>query len=175
MPKTTVQKIIFGLLMSYFMAIGMEIYNTAINSGVPQLTGGFSALSYDVVHDALKEAAYMGIIVFVISELLGNRIGARFMMRHSAPEDPPYFRQLMRQAGTVAFMCPAMSLIASILFNVILAHHTFLDLPVIWIGTVLKNFPMAFFWNVFAAAPLARAVYDALFQRRSRTVEGASR
>lgn len=31
MPKTTVQKIIFGLLMSYFMAIGMEIYNTAIN------------------------------------------------------------------------------------------------------------------------------------------------
>ena len=53
MPKTTVQKIIFGLLMSYFMAIGMEIYNTAINSGVPQLTGGFSPLSYDVVHDAL--------------------------------------------------------------------------------------------------------------------------
>ena len=96
-------------------------------------------------------------------------------MRHSAPEDPPYFRQLMRQAGTVTFMCPAMSLIASILFNIILAHHTFLDLPVIWIGTVLKNFPMAFFWNVFAAAPLARAVYDALFQRRSRKVEGASR
>ena len=36
MPKTTVQQIIFGLLMSYFMAIGMEIYNTAINSGVTQ-------------------------------------------------------------------------------------------------------------------------------------------
>ena len=34
MPKTTVQQIIFGLLMSYFMAFGMEIYNTAINSGV---------------------------------------------------------------------------------------------------------------------------------------------
>lgn len=175
MPKTTVQKIIFGLLMSYFMAIGMEVYNTAINSGVPQLAGGFSALSYDVIRDALKEATYMGIIVFVISELLGNRIGARFMTRHTAPEDPPYFRQLMRQAGTVAFMCPMMSLIASILFNVILAHHTFIDLPVIWIGTVLKNFPMAFFWNMFAAAPLTRIVFSTLFQRRSRKVEGASR
>ena len=154
MPKTTVQQIIFGLLMSYFMAIGMEIYNTAINSGVTQLAGGFSALSYEVILDALKEASYMGIIVFIISELFGNKIGAGFMVRHTAQDDPPYFRQLMRQAGTVAFMCPAMSLTAF---------------------TVLKNFPMAFFWNVFAAAPLARAVYDALFQRRSRKVKGASR
>ena len=53
MPKTTVQQIIFGLLMSYFMAIGMEIYNTAINSGVTQLAGGFSARSYEVILDAL--------------------------------------------------------------------------------------------------------------------------
>ena len=175
MPKTTVQQIIFGLLMSYFMAIGMEIYNTAINSGATQLAGGFSALSYEVILDALKETSYMGIIVFIISELFGNRIGTGFMMRHTAQDDPPYFRQLMRQAGTVAFMCPAMSLAASILFNVIFAQRSFIDLPVIWIGTVLKNFPMAFFWNMFAAAPLARAVYDALFQRRSRKVEGASR
>ena len=136
MPKTTVQQIIFGLLMSYFMAIGMEIYNTAINSGVTQLAGGFSALSYEVILDALKEASYMGIIVFIISELFGNRIGAGFMMRHTAQDDPPYFRQLMR---TVAFMCPAMSLAASILFNVILAQRSFIDLPVIWIGTMLKN------------------------------------
>lgn len=175
MPKTTVQQIIFGLLMSYFMAIGMEIYNTAINSGATQLAGGFSALSYEVILDALKETSYMGIIVFIISELFGNRIGAGFMMRHTAQDDPPYFRQLMRQAGTVAFMCPAMSLAASILFNVIFAQRSFIGLPVIWIGTVLKNFPMAFFWNMFAAAPLTRMVFRALFQRRSRKVEGASR
>ena len=117
----------------------------------------------------------MGIIVFIISELFGNKIGAGFMVRHTAQDDPPYFRQLMRQAGTVAIMCPAMRLTASLLVNGNLAQRSFIDLPVIWIGTVLKNFPMAFFWNVFAAAPLARAVYDALFQRRSRKVEGASR
>lgn len=88
MPKTTVQQIIFGLLMSYFMAIGMEIYNTAINSDATQLAGGFSALSYEVILDALKETSYMGIIVFIISELFGNRIGAGFMMRHTAQDDP---------------------------------------------------------------------------------------
>ena len=176
MPKTTVQQIIFGLLMSYFMAIGMEIYNTAINSGAPTSWRADSAPSLTRSSlDALKEASYMGIIVFIISVPFGNKIGAGFMVRHTAQDDPPYFRQLMRQAGTVAFMCPAMSLTASILFNVILAQRSFIDLPVIWIGTMLKNFPMAFFWNMFAAAPLTRMVFRALFQRRSRKVEGASR
>ena len=28
MPKTTVQKVIFGLLMSFFMVLAMEMYNT---------------------------------------------------------------------------------------------------------------------------------------------------
>ena len=29
------------------------------------------------------------------------------------------------------------------------------QLPAIWAGTLIKNFPMAFFWNMFAAAPFA--------------------
>ena len=33
MPKTKKQGIIFGLIMSYAMAYGMEVYNTAIKDG----------------------------------------------------------------------------------------------------------------------------------------------
>lgn len=33
MPKTKFQGAVFGLLMSYIMAFGMEVYNTAINMG----------------------------------------------------------------------------------------------------------------------------------------------
>ena len=33
MPKTKTQGIIFGIIMSYAMAIGMEIYNIAIIYG----------------------------------------------------------------------------------------------------------------------------------------------
>ena len=36
--------------------------------------------------DALKEASYMGILVFVFSNLWGNRIGASFAAKHSNPE-----------------------------------------------------------------------------------------
>lgn len=51
----------------------------------------------------------------------------------------------MRQAGTVAVMCPSMSLAASVIFNVILGGSPVFQLPAIWAGTVIKNFPMAFF------------------------------
>ena len=33
MPKTKTQRIVFGILMSFFMAYGMEVYNIAIRMG----------------------------------------------------------------------------------------------------------------------------------------------
>ncbi|MCD8054645.1 MAG: hypothetical protein LUF00_11545 [Lachnospiraceae bacterium] len=163
MPKTKTQGIIFGLIMSYAMAYGMEVYNVAIKEGVNLFAGGLSNMTNIIFWEALKEAAYMGLFVFITSSLWGNRLGAGFMERHCDPQrDNPYFCQLMRQAGTVAVMCPTMSLIASILFNVILAGASFTQLPAIWVGTVLKNFPMAFFWNMFAAAPFSHWIFGKL-------------
>lgn len=69
----------------------------------------------------------------------------------------------MRQAGTVAVMCPTMSLVATILFYGILGGTPVFQLPAVWVGTVLKNFPMAFFWNMFAASPFTRWAFRRLF------------
>ena len=74
MPSTKTQKIIFGLIMSYAMAYGMEVYNTAIKMGIPLQEGGFSNLTGVVFWEAFKEALYMGLIVFVLSSLFGNRL-----------------------------------------------------------------------------------------------------
>ena len=56
-------------------------------------------------------------------------------------------------------------MVASILFNVILARQPVTQLLAIWVGTVIKNFPMAFFWNMFAAAPFTRWIFGKLFRR----------
>jgi hypothetical protein len=171
MPKTKFQGVVFGLLMSYTMAYGMEVYNMAIKLGF-NLTpsAGFSSMTNLVFWEALKEASYMGLFVFLFSNLWGNKIGARFAERYCDPEkDNPYFCRLMRQAGTVAVMCPTMSLVASILFNVIFAGAPVSQLPAIWVGTVIKNFPMAFFWNMFAATGFTRVVFGLLF-RNKKTV-----
>ena len=166
MPKTKTQGIIFGVIMSYSMAIGMEVYNMAIKMGFNLTEGsGFSSMTNIVFWEALKEALYMGVFVFIFSNLWGNRIGAKFMEEHCDPEkDNPYFCQLMRQAGTVAVMCPTMSMVAAILFNLILGGQPVYQLPAIWVGTFMKNFPMAFFWNMFAAAPFTHWIFGKIFK-----------
>ncbi|MCD8366843.1 MAG: hypothetical protein LUC48_02315 [Clostridiales bacterium] len=167
MPKTRTQGIIFGLIMSYAMAYGMEVYNVAIKEGVTLSAGGLSNMTNGVFLDALIEASYMGIFVFLISNLYGNRFGGAFAAKHTDPQrDNPYVCQLLRQGATVAIMCPSMSLIASVLFNVILAGAPVYQLPAIWVGTLLKNFPMAFFWNFFAAAPLTYWLFGRLFPEK---------
>ena len=175
MPRTKAQGQIFGLIMSYAMAIGMEVYNIAIKMGYNLNVGGFSTMTLRVFPAALKEAAYMGIFVFITSDLWGNRIGAHFMEKYTDPKkDNPYFCRIMRQAGPVAIMCPTMSLIASILFNVIMAGQPVWELPAIWVGTLLKNFPMAFFWNMFAAAPFTHWLFDLLFAKKNARAEAAA-
>lgn len=164
MPRNKKQGIIFGIIMSYAMAYGMEVYNVAIKEGVNLTVGGFSNMMNLIFWEALKEALYMGLFVFLFSNLWGNRLGAAFAAKHCDPgKDNVYICRLLRQAGTVAVMCPTMSLVASVLFNVILGGAPISRLPAIWVGTLLKNFPMAFFWNMFAAAPFTHWIFGKLF------------
>lgn len=166
MPKNRFEGFVFGAIMSYAMAIGMEVYNTAVKQGVQLAPGGLSNMTNVVFWEALKETWYMGLLVILFSSLWGNRLGAAIGARHCDPaRDDPYYCRLMRQAGTVAVMCPTMSLAASILFGVVLGGAPVSRLPAIWVGTLLKNFPMAFFWNMFAAAPFTHWAFRRLFRR----------
>lgn len=165
MPRNKLQGFVFGVIMSYAMAFGMEVYNVAIRNGVTLSAGGFSNLRNGIFLEALQETTYMGLLVILFSTLWGNRLGAAFAAHHCDPEkDNPYLCRVFRQAGTVAIMCPTMSLAASILFSVLLGGEPLAQLPAIWIGTLLKNFPMAFFWNMFAAAPFSHWLFGKLFR-----------
>lgn len=167
MPKNKRERFIFGAIMAYAMASGMEVYNTAVRLGMQLAPGGLSNMTNNVFREALKETWYMGLLVLLISGLWGNRLGAAIGARWCDPDrDSPCYCRLMRQAGTVAVMCPSMSLAASILFSVVLGGASAAQLPAIWVGTVLKNFPMAFFWNMFAAAPFTRLAFRLVFGRK---------
>ena len=154
--------------MSVLMALGMEVYNVAFKMGYNAMPGGLSNMTNAVFPDALKEAAFMWIFVFIFSNLWGNRIGHALASRIIRPgKDNPFFITLMISGCTVLIMCPTMSLVASILFNLILDGSPIIQLPAIWVGTVLKNFPMAFFWNMFAAAPFTHWLFGLLFREHT--------
>ena len=54
MPRNKKQELIFGIIMSYVMAYGMEVYNIAISQGIDLAPGGFSNMTNHVFGDALK-------------------------------------------------------------------------------------------------------------------------
>lgn len=160
MPKTRFQGLIFGLIMSVTMAYGMEVYNVALKSG------GLSAMSNTVFWNALLEASYMWIFVFVFSNLWGNKLGHALSAKLQYTGDSPFWRTVLTSSCTVLIMCPSMSLAAAVLFSVILAHGSWSQLPAYWVGTVLKNFPMALLWNLFAAGPVTRLLFRTLFKKQ---------
>lgn len=165
MPKTKTQGIVFGIIMSMTMAYGMEVYNVASKMGYTTMAGGFSNMTNIVFWEALKEAAYMWIFVFIFSNLWGNRIGHGLAEKIIRPEqDNPFFITLMISSCTVLIMCPTMSVVAAILFNIILGGAPVTEFPAIWIGTVLKNFPMALIWNLFAAGPVTRFLFRKIYK-----------
>lgn len=167
MPKTKGQKLIFGILMSITMTYGMEVYNNAINAGYNLIPGSFSNMTNAVFLNALKESSFMTIIVFIISNFWGNPIGLYLAKKIVRPEsDNPFFISMITSCCTVLIMCPTMSLVASIIFNIVLAENSLYLLPAIWVGTVIKNFPMALLWNLFAAGPITRLIYNKLFNNK---------
>lgn len=172
MPKTKFQGIIFGILMSITMAYGMEVYNVAIKMGYNTMPGGFSNMTNSVFLSALVEASYMWLFVFLFSNLWGNRIGHALAGRIIRPgQDNPFFITLMISGCTVFIMCPAMSMVATILFNIIMGGAPVSQLPAIWAGTLLKNFPMALLWNLFAAGPLTRFLFRMIFTGQLKEIK----
>ena len=69
MIQTKTQGIVFGIIMSYAMAYGMEVYNIAIKMGFHLQIGGLSSMTNAVFGEAFKESLYMGLLVFLFSTL----------------------------------------------------------------------------------------------------------
>lgn len=167
MPKTKGQGVMFGIIMSILMEFGMGVYNTAINAGYVSMPGGLSNMENTVFLDVLKETVYMWIVVFVVFVLVGNPLAKKLAGRIICPEkDNPFFITLMISACTVLVMCPAMSLVATVLFSYIFQHKPVAQFFAIWFGTLLKNFPMALLWNLFAAGPITRLCFRRIFKKQ---------
>ncbi|MBQ9316150.1 MAG: hypothetical protein IJ203_04940 [Atopobiaceae bacterium] len=166
-PKTKAQGLAYGLFMCLFMSMGMEVYNNAVKMGINLQPGGLSTMTWSVVPAAFAELWFIVPVVFVLSNGYGNRLGARLASTLIDPErDSSFFRSCVVIGCTTLVMCPSMSLFASVLFNVVLAGRPVAELPIIWFGTVLKNFPMALLWNLFAASPLSRLSLRAVLSAR---------
>lgn len=151
MPKNLKQEIIYGIMMVFAMVYAMVCYNVTLNVG---------GMQNFVFAAALHELPIMCPVAFLFDFFVVGPIAKKITFRIFNPaEDKIIFVILMISVLSIWMMCPFMSLVATILFKDGLQPE-FLS---IWISTTIKNFPMAFFWQLFAAGPLVRFIFGKIF------------
>ena len=140
MPKNKFQEVIFTLIMVFFMVYAMICYNISLNTG---------SMTNRVFLDAFHELVIMGPIAFILDF---------FNVSNLAISVP-----------SVAFMCPLMSLAATILFKD--AGNQFVA---VWLQTTAFNFPMAFFWQLIYAGPIVRFIFRHIFPEKENVKEATA-
>lgn len=109
MPKNKFQEVIFTLIMVFFMVYAMICYNISLNTG---------SMTNRVFLDAFHELVIMGPIAFILDFFLVSKLAFGCAMRMvDFKSCHPFSKILAISVPSVAFMCPLMSLAATILFK----------------------------------------------------------
>ena len=154
MPKSLFQEIIFTILMVFVMVYALICYNMSLAIG---------DLSNAVFVGAFKELLLMAPIAFVLDMLVAGPLAKKFTFRLFNPaETKPIFLILSISVLSIMFMCPLMSLAATIIFKGGLLQS---KVVAIWIKTTILNFPMAFFWQLCFAGPVVRRIFSLLVRQ----------
>lgn len=154
MPKSLFQEIIFTFIMVFFMVYALICYNMTLAIG---------DFTNAVMLGAFRELVIMGPIAILLDMLLAGPLAKRFTFKIFNPaETKSIFIILSISVFSVMFMCPMMSLAATILFKGGLLQS---EVVSIWIKTTIMNFPMAFFWQLCFAGPVVRKIFALIFGR----------
>lgn len=152
MPKNRLQEIVFTIMMVLVMVYAMICYNIALE------TGGMKNFVFKA---ALGEFPIMIIAGFIIDTFIAGPLAKKCAFKIVTPgKDRPIAIILGISVFSIWFMCPMMSFIATILFNGGFNSQIFAT----FCELVVRNFPMAFFWQLFVAGPLVRFIFGKIFR-----------
>ena len=154
MPKTKFQDFIFTIIMVIVMVYAMVCYNIAFDKG---------GMSGEVFLLALHELPIMAAIGFVLEFFAIGKLSQKVTFKNFEPQSTkPFVITVMISSVTVAFMCPVMSLIASLLFGYQDASHIVPN----FLQICVRNFPMALFLQLFYAGPFVRFIFRLIFKKQ---------
>ena len=158
MPKTKFQEVIFTIMMVFVMVYTMICYNIALNVG---------GMNNTVFLSAFHEFVIMAPVAFILDFFFVGHIAKRTAFRIVNPEkENPFHLVIAISVVSVAWMCPLMSLVATILFKD--AGSQFIA---VWLQTIALNFPMAFFWQMLYAGPFVRFLFRQIFREKEKAFE----
>ena len=139
MPKNRLQETVFTIMMVLVMVYAMICYNIALE------TGGMKNFVFKA---ALGEFPIMIVAGFILDTFIAGPLAKKCAFKIVTPgKDRPIAIILAISVFSIWFMCPMMSFIATILFNGGFNSQIFAT----FCELVVRNFPMAFFWQLFCS------------------------
>lgn len=149
MPKNKLEEVVFTAIMATIMVYGMIVYNVALNTGI---------VSKMTFLAACHELVFMAPIAFVLEFFVVSKIAGKLAFTVMRPTDRPQFITYAISICICCIMCPAMSLIATVLFKENVSFGT-------WVQTWAMNFPMAICYQMFYCGPFVRLIFRLIFRR----------
>ncbi len=154
MPKNKFQEVVFTVIMVFFMVYGMICYNICLNTG---------GMSNEVFLAAFHELVIMGPIAFILDFFIVSKLAFACANRMvDVRSCHPFSMILAISVASIAFMCPLMSLAATILFK----NAGSSEFVAVWLQTTVFNFPMAFFLQLIYAGPVVRFIFRCIFPEK---------
>ena len=154
LPQSKLQDVFFTAFMAFVMVYAMICYNISLNVG---------GMHNYVFLAAFHEIIIMWPIAIVLELLFVGKLAQKLAFRFVTPgKDPMIMMILGISAMSVCFMCPLMSLAATILFKGGFQK----EMISIWLQTTAFNYPMAAFWQLLVAGPLVRAIFGLMFKNK---------
>lgn len=150
MPKNRIQEFIFSALMVSVMVYGMIVYNIALAQG-----GLASAAFLSGFHEFLFMAPIALVLELLVVSPRAGRTAQR--MVGDGPK-APFAMVAAISLVTVQYMCPLMSLAATLLIK----HPAASGIIPVWLQTAALNLPAACFWQLFYAGPFVRRLFALL-------------
>ncbi len=153
MPSTRFQRIIFALLTVIITVHCFVFYNLAIAMG---------GMSNQVFIASRGVILVEFIFAFLLEILFVGRLAENLAFRAVDPRtEKPYVITTAIICATVCIMCPAMSLIATFLYDGISTEFL-----AQWMQKIVINFPFALCTQVFFIQPLVRFLFRAIFRKQ---------
>ena len=161
-PKTKFQAVIFTLLMSFFMASIMYLYNQAIHMGGLSYN---TFLTYD--YRFLITWAIAFLVVFFIVHPLAERLTFKIVNQQ---KDSGLVINVTMSTLTVAMMVTIMSCVG-VLMNAIVTNSFSVELFLTYLTSIVTGFVFALPLQILVVGPLVCALFTLMFskaQKRAR-------
>ncbi len=154
MPETKFQDFIYTLIMAFLMVYVMICYNISIHTG---------GLNNFVFIEVFKELPFMWIVAIILEFFLIGKIAHKLTFKVLDPKKTPsIIISYAISIVIVSFMCPIMSLVATIFIN-----KPSLDIFIsTWIQSMVLSFPMALCFQLFYAGPFVRFIFKLIFKNK---------